>query len=272
MVEVISNSNEIVSLIESTTEVAWPEIFGDTTIIDDEKISVSSEIIHMFANAIFRVRLLKDGIESKINNIMETFKQKKIPTLWYITPNTKPSDIGIFLEKCGVRKEFEFSGMALDLQNNLNLIQGNCVGLEVVKVITEKEFDDWIDIQVAVYMLPRQLFHNKLFKVWKEGMKTDSWGFYLGKLNNKPIAGSCIKFCTNEFLNANQVVGIFFVAVLSEVRGKGVGKDITLAPLLEAKKRGYKYSVLYATDLGYPVYVRLGFKDYFKFPCYLYQP
>jgi len=99
-------------------------------------------------------------------------------------------------------------------------------------------------------------------------MAKESWGFYLGKWNNVPVAASCAKFCVNEFADANQVLGIFLVAVTIDARNKGFGNQITFVPLLEGKQKGYQFAVLYATSMGYPVYLQLGFKDYFKFPCY----
>jgi len=272
MEEQVANTDNIFHLIESVTEVAWPELFGDKgTVIDEEKVCVISEINHMFTNSMFRIRFQNDNIENEINNIVDVFKQRKSPTIWYISPSTKPSNIGLSLEKCGLRKEFELSGMSIDLQNDLKHIQ-NPKDVEIIEVLTETEFDAWIDVQVAVFAFPRLGLHTKFFPLWKKGLETNCWRLYLGKLNDKPVAGSCAQFCTNEFSNASQVIGIFMVAVLSEARNKGMGKGITHIALLEGKKRGYKYAVLYATDLGYPVYLQLGFKDWFKFPCYLYQP
>jgi hypothetical protein len=33
------------------------------------------------------------------------------------------------------------------------------------------------------------------------------------------------------------------------------------APLLEARRQGYQVAVLHATDMGYPVNLRLGFEE-----------
>lgn len=48
---------------------------------------------------------------------------------------------------------------------------------------------------------------------------------------------------------------------MPEHRRQGLGSIITAAPLAEARRRGYRVAVLHATEMGYPVYQRLGFED-----------
>jgi predicted acetyltransferase len=61
------------------------------------------------------------------------------------------------------------------------------------------------------------------------------------------------------------------VTCLPEARGQGIGAAITLAPLLEARRLGYRISILQASHLGYKVYRRLGFQDYSKLNIYLWE-
>jgi predicted acetyltransferase len=46
---------------------------------------------------------------------------------------------------------------------------------------------------------------------------------------------------------------------------------MTLAPLHEARARGYQIGVLQASALGYSVYRRLGFEDFGKLSVYLWD-
>jgi predicted GNAT family acetyltransferase len=45
-----------------------------------------------------------------------------------------------------------------------------------------------------------------------------------------------------------------------EARGKGIGATMTLKPLQEARSMGYGVGILQSSEMGYPVYKRLGFK------------
>ena len=69
------------------------------------------------------------------------------------------------------------------------------------------------------------------------------------------------------------VCGLYFVGTLPEARKKGIGFSITQRPLMEAKKLGYKAAILQASNMGRPVYLKLGFKEYSKMGSYswIYQ-
>jgi ribosomal protein S18 acetylase RimI-like enzyme len=54
---------------------------------------------------------------------------------------------------------------------------------------------------------------------------------------------------------------VFGLGVVPGARGQGLGASITLAGFAEARDRGYRHGVLFATDEGVPVYRRLGFED-----------
>jgi len=57
------------------------------------------------------------------------------------------------------------------------------------------------------------------------------------------------------------VAGIYNVATLPEARGKRIGSMITAAPLIDARERGYRISILHSTKMGYNVYRRLGYQE-----------
>lgn len=57
------------------------------------------------------------------------------------------------------------------------------------------------------------------------------------------------------------VAGIYCVAVAPEHRQRGLGAFLTAEPLRAARGLGYRVAVLQASEMGYPVYRRLGFED-----------
>jgi hypothetical protein len=85
---------------------------------------------------------------------------------------------------------------------------------------------------------------------------------YLGYLNGLPVASASM------VLHAG-VAGIYAVATLAEARRQGIGAAMTRIPLLDALAEGYKVGTLQASEMGYPVYRRLGFKDVCGIELYL---
>ncbi len=86
------------------------------------------------------------------------------------------------------------------------------------------------------------------------GVGRSPWELYVGWLDGRPVA------TTMMFYGAG-VATAFGIATVPDLRGRGLGAAITLAGFADARTRGSRFGVLFATELGAPVYRRLGFRD-----------
>jgi predicted acetyltransferase len=78
---------------------------------------------------------------------------------------------------------------------------------------------------------------------------------------------------TSALLLHAGLAGIFAVATIPRARGRGIRKALTLAPLLEARRRSYRVGTLQASPMGFPVYRRLGFREVCSpIEMYLWSP
>ena len=78
---------------------------------------------------------------------------------------------------------------------------------------------------------------------------------YLGSIDGETVA------CAGAFTHGSDCE-IVFVAVLPEGRGRGISGRLTARALADASEQGLETTTLQASQLGYPVYVKLGYADY----------
>ncbi len=88
---------------------------------------------------------------------------------------------------------------------------------------------------------------------------------YLAWLDGKPVATSMVIF-------GGGVAGIYAVSTVPEARRKGIGAQVTLRPLLDARAKGYKVGILQSSEMGLGVYRSLGFKEYCRISSYIFRP
>jgi len=87
---------------------------------------------------------------------------------------------------------------------------------------------------------------------------------FLAYYDDNPVATSLIYYAGNTS-------GIYSVTTLPEYRGKGIGSYMTYLPMIEAKTKGYLISTLHASDMGYNMYKKMGYKKYSEIEFYSYK-
>ena len=85
---------------------------------------------------------------------------------------------------------------------------------------------------------------------------------YVGYLGGVPVAASGLVLHSGA-------AGIFAVTTLPAARRQCIGAAMTRIPLLDALAEGYKVGTLQASEIGYPVYKKLGFETVCGIGLYL---
>ena len=87
---------------------------------------------------------------------------------------------------------------------------------------------------------------------------------FIGFLEDEPVA-------TSQLFLGGGVAGLWGVSTLQSARKRGVGTVMSLHPLRVARSLGYRIAVLDATQQGYGIYERIGFKEVSLPVYYTYQ-
>lgn len=213
-----------------------------------------------FNNVVLQTRLPQDGAGELISQALAYFRSRSVQRLaWWTEAGAHETELKEQLVAHGLTFAEGGTGMAADLAALPSDVP-TPAGLTIAPVEDKETLKHWARIVSIGFGLPRwseaiwlALLADLVFELPLRS--------YLALLDGQPVGTSQL------FLGAG-VAGIYNVTCLPQARGRGVGKAITLAPLLEARQLGYRISILQASYLGYPVYRRLGFQDFGKLSHY----
>lgn len=222
-------------------------------IIETERLSMH----HAFPSnpmfkGVWRTRLAPDEADAVIDETIAWFRQRNAPFIFWWGGGSPPNNMRECLLARGFTENIASDpGMAADL----TLIPESSVAtdLKVIRVMDEMGLTAWRDVFSQSYGIP--LF---VAQAWMDATLAAGehapWQMFVGYENGVPVANTIL------FTGAG-VASVYGVGVLPEARGRGYGAAITAIPLIRAREEGYRYGVLFSTELGYPVYRRLGFRD-----------
>ena len=151
------------------------------------------------------------------------------------------------------------AGMALDLGGFEP--EPPPAGVEIVTVDDLAGLDAWETIQRRALDLDEtrtRAWRDAHDRALSADIPLRDW---IALLDGVPVAAAAL------FVAAG-VAGIYNVATVPEARGRGIGRAVTAAALAEAVARGERTAVLGSSELGYPVYRRLGFRDVSRLRSY----
>ena len=81
---------------------------------------------------------------------------------------------------------------------------------------------------------------------------------FVAFLDGEPVA-------TSRLSMAGGVAGLYTMVTLPHARRRGIGLAMAHRALLAGRDAGMRIAVLQATDMGFPIYVRLGFEELFTY-------
>jgi ribosomal protein S18 acetylase RimI-like enzyme len=209
---------------------------------------------------IFETNLSAESAKENIALVKSQIERGLAPKIWMTGPSMRPKNLGEQLLECGFVKKNETTGMALNFAKLKSDFE-QTPGLHIERVTDEKNLRDWAGIVGScLFGLPEN-DASSFFDLMTTVINCEKVSFFLGYYKDRPVASSTL-FVSND------IAGIYHVATLPSFRNKGIGRSITLAPLLQAREMGARFAVLQATEPGISVYGRIGFTEYCKLESY----
>ena len=209
-----------------------------------------------FLNGVIRASATPDGVPELVRDMRAWFPAD-VPWRWVVGPSSRPENLADLLADAGVERRWApMPGMALDLAAP-RVDPGTPEGGRVTEVETPEDLEAWLSVRHVNLSLD-----DRTIAAWRRAHLGSGLGpqshmrHFVGWLGDRPVAGATL------FLNPapGGISGIYHVDTLVEARGRGFAKALTVAALDAAREQGYRWTVLGASTLGTPVYLRLGFR------------
>lgn len=220
-----------------------------------------------FRNTVVSARFADADTDRRIREIAAAFAARGTGFMWWLAPFHTPANLADRLLDAGLRFEGTAPAMAMDLEA---LPRGEALpaGLEIVPVRDEATLREFITILAMEMGVPEgspnpaARHHTALLRTVPPTLAAEPIPLrYLGLLDGRPVATSRVSI-------GGGVAGLYAVATLPDVRGRGIGRAMTLAALEAGRSLGYRIGVLQASDEGLPVYRRIGFRTMFDYAVY----
>jgi ribosomal protein S18 acetylase RimI-like enzyme len=222
-----------------------------------------------FRNVVVSARFEPASADRRIGEIKAAFEAAKTPFLWWRAPIHGPLDLGQRLERAGIGEIATSPAMAMDLAQLPSAGSELPAGLDIRPVKDLDGLQAYLDVlrsepppEGAPPIFPPQIVDAILARVGPRLADEPVPMRYVGWLDDRPVA-------TSRLSLAGGAAGIYNVETVADVRGRGIGRAITLAPLRAARELGYRIATLQSSDAGYGIYRSIGFEEVFVYAIHV---
>ncbi len=232
------------------------------TVLDTDLMCNITDIPFPLFNSIMRAQLTPERVEPAILGVIERGRSRKVPLLWWTGPATRPADLGRSLQAHGFVHEGNAPGMAVEIETapERTNLPAEFMLSEIQKV---EDLGTWCRTAALGFEMPD--FVRVAWVEWFTGIGLNRRGplfHFLGFWKGEPVATASV------FLDGKSA-GLYNIAVIPEARGRGFGAAMTIAPLIKARSMGYRLGILHSTEMGVPLYQKIGFKEYCRIGHYI---
>lgn len=203
--------------------------------------------------------------QERVKQICETMDARGLPWLWLANPAHWDDSSSQWFSENGLEEGGIVEGMAFDTAQTEIKAEAPA-GLEIREALCKEDLHAfWEGIMPAYEMpiefaAPFQAVHDA------HGFYPDvPLRIYYGVWEGSPVSGSIVYF-------DSEVAVIQCVGTSPEARGRGFAPAVVAACIRAAQEAGYRYVVLQASDMGRPVYLKMGFAEYFDQPFFVKIP
>ena len=204
---------------------------------------------------VFRTRLSLDETDSTIEETIDWFKQRNAPFFfWWTGQNTQPADVGERLVAHGFSVfEKDAPAMVADI-DTLHWDNPRPAELQLNPIENDDQLVQWKQVFLEAFGIPEFAGQAWVDATRAVGIGQTPRQLLLGSVDEQAV-------CCGLLYCGAGVAGLIGLGTIPAHRRKGIGSAMQLERLRIARDMGYQYAVLFASDMGYSPYLKLGFQE-----------
>ena len=224
-----------------------------------------------FSNTVASAQFAEADADARIAEIVAAFDEQASPFLWWRAPFHGPADLAERLERAHVFPAGTTPAMAMDLAR-LGPAPATDGRFEIRGVRDEGGLRDFLGVLaddpspegVPPSFPPGKVEVIVAFVAPRLHLEPTPLRF-VGYRDGRPVTVSRLSL-------AGGAAGLYAVATREEARGHGYGAAVSHRAIATGRDLGYRIATLQATDMGYPIYRRLGFVEQFQYAIHVHLP
>ena len=250
------SADEVIAAVEANWRAcvgAFGRAPGVTIRDDDELFWFLTGLPEATFNSIMYANLAPGRIDTAVAELHTLRAVHNVPMNWVIGPTSRPLDLAEQLRARGFHHRRDLTPMTRSLVAPLPELDP-VPGFTIERVVDAAALAEWIDAELRGFESEGPTADG--LAAIRHGMGL--WPripmhYFLGRLDGEPVA-------TATLLLAGGIAGIYDVSTVPEARRRGIGGAMTVAALHEARALGFETAFLQPSEMGEPLYRRLGFR------------
>jgi GNAT superfamily N-acetyltransferase len=224
----------------------------------DDVVTYHCDVDFPMFNALSAARFPAAGAQRRTREVIAPFLDRGLAFMWWLTPSTTSPGLERALVEAGMAVE-AIPGMHRALDSSRDPLPVPA-GVEV-RACGPGDQEQMMDAMLAGFEFPDELQSpmRRLMALFGP----DRLAHVMAVADGEAVAAGSVWF-------TGDTAGLYNITTLDTHRGRGVGSAVTAALLDLARERGCAQAVLHATEMGRPVYERLGFVAVCPTPQYVW--